>query len=72
MSLALKADSHGRFAIDRVIPGPGHIARVLVTPLRNEWCEHLSVEVKPGQTTQVRLGGKGRPVIGRVVFSGAE
>ena len=26
--------------------------------------------MKPGQTTQVRLGGKGRPVIGRVVLDG--
>ncbi len=28
----------------------------------------MPVEVKPGQTTQVRLGGKGRTVIGRVVL----
>jgi peroxiredoxin len=64
------ADSQGRFAIDRVIPGPGHIARVLAMTLRNEWCGHMPVEVKPGQTTLVRLGGKGRPVIGRVVLDG--
>jgi beta-lactamase regulating signal transducer with metallopeptidase domain/peroxiredoxin len=65
-----KADSQGRFAIDRVIPGRGHIARVVDTPLRSEWCERTLVEVKPGHTTQVRLGGKGRPVIGRVVVDG--
>ena len=64
------ADSQGRFAIDRVIPGRGHIARVLDTPLRGEWCEPEPVEVKPGQTTRVRLGGKGRAVIGRVVLDG--
>ena len=64
------ADSQGRFAIDRVIPGRGHIARVLDTTYRNEWCGQVPVEVKPGQTTQVRLGGKGRPVIGRVVLDG--
>ncbi len=64
------ADSQGRFAIDRVIPGPGQVARVLNTTYRNEWCGHVPVEVKPGQTTQVRLGGKGRPVIGRVVLDG--
>jgi peroxiredoxin len=66
----LTADSQGRFAIDRVIPGRGHVARVLGMTWRNEWCEHVPAEVKPGQTTQVRLGGKGRPVIGRVVFDG--
>ncbi len=64
------ADSQGRFAIDRVIPGLGHIALVLNTTYRNEWCGRESVEVKPGQTTRVRLGGKGRPVIGRVVLEG--
>jgi beta-lactamase regulating signal transducer with metallopeptidase domain/protocatechuate 3,4-dioxygenase beta subunit len=63
------ADSQGRFAIDRVIPGRGHLARVLMT-LRGDWCGQMPVEVKPGQTTQVRLGGKGRAVIGRVVLDG--
>ena len=63
-------DSQGRFAIDRVIPGVGRIARVLDTTYRTEWCGQESVEVKPGQTTQLRLGGKGRPVIGRVVLDG--
>ena len=69
------ADSQGRFAIERVIPGKGTIGRVLVTPLgnggdRTAWCGQESVEVKPGHTTKVRLGGKGRPVIGRVVLDG--
>jgi beta-lactamase regulating signal transducer with metallopeptidase domain/protocatechuate 3,4-dioxygenase beta subunit len=64
------ADSQGRFAIDRVIPGKGTAARVVVTPLTSEWCEQASLEVKPGQTTQLRLGGKGRAVIGRVVLDG--
>jgi RNA polymerase sigma factor (sigma-70 family) len=64
------ADSQGRFAIDRVIPGRGQIARVLDMTYRNEWCNQGPVEVKPGQTTLVRLGGKGRPVIGRVVLDG--
>ena len=64
------ADSQGRFAIDRVIPGRGEIARVLDTTYRGEWWGHVPVEVKPGQTTRVRLGGTGRPVIGRVVIDG--
>ena len=52
-------DARGRFAIDRVIPGKGTIARVPVRLLRSEWAEQESVEVKPGQTTQVRFDGKG-------------
>ncbi len=65
-----KADSRGRFAIDRVIPGRGHIALVLNTTYRTQWCGQTPVEVKPGQATLVRLGGKGRPVTGRVVLDG--
>jgi peroxiredoxin len=64
------ADSQGRFAIDRVIPGHGQLARVLDTTVRGEWCNQMPVEVKPGQTTQFRLGGTGRAVIGRVVLDG--
>ena len=33
-------------------------------------CWRESVEVKPGQTVQVTIGGKGRPVIGRIVLDG--
>jgi beta-lactamase regulating signal transducer with metallopeptidase domain/thiol-disulfide isomerase/thioredoxin/protocatechuate 3,4-dioxygenase beta subunit len=65
-----KTDSQGRFAIDRVIPGRGHIARVLDTTLRGEWSGREAVDVKPGQTAQVRVGGEGRAVIGRVVLDG--
>ena len=34
------------------------------------WGWQTPVEVKPGQTARVRIGGKGRPVIGRVVLDG--
>ena len=45
-------DSQGRFAIDRVIPGRGHISRVWFTPLGNGALQSASsgqepVEVKP-------------------------
>ena len=66
----LTADSQGRFAIDRVIPGRGHVVRSVVTPFRDESGERVPVEVKPGQTTRVRVGGTGRPVIGRAVLDG--
>jgi peroxiredoxin len=35
------------------------------------WGWQEPVEVKPAQTARVRIGGKGRPVIGRVVVDGA-
>ena len=33
-------------------------------------CWQEPVEVGPGQTVEVRIGGKGRPVIGRIVLDG--
>ena len=64
-------DQQGRFAFDRVVPVPGTVSRSVTNaaaPLgipASGWQER--VEVKPGQTARVRIGGKGRPVIGRVV-----
>jgi hypothetical protein len=68
------SDERGRFRFDRVIPGPGTIVRSVVieyqgmtTPMS---CWQEPVEVGPGQTVEVRVGGKGRPVIGRIVLDG--
>ena len=70
-----RTDDRGRFAFERVIPGPGTVGRVLRTEfpggstmLMPCWLER--VEVKPGDTIGVTIGGKGRPVIGRVVIDG--
>lgn len=62
-------DAEGRFAIGGVPPG-----RVLVGPLirltPNSWGRsHLQyAEVKPGETTRIRIGGTGRPVIGHLAL----
>jgi beta-lactamase regulating signal transducer with metallopeptidase domain/thiol-disulfide isomerase/thioredoxin/protocatechuate 3,4-dioxygenase beta subunit len=67
-------DGRGRFMFDRVVPGRGTAWRVIpVTADRptnpgRGWPE--PVEVKPGQTARVQVGGKGRTVIGRVVLDG--
>jgi hypothetical protein len=68
-------DQRGQFTFDRVVPGPGTVWRIVnktAAPLGfavSGWQER--VEVKPTQTARVRIGGKGRPVIGRVVVDGA-
>ena len=67
-------DQRGRFTFDRVVPGPG-IARRYVTnsaaPLGlPAWGWQEPVDVKPNQTVRVQIGGKGRPVFGRVVIDG--
>jgi beta-lactamase regulating signal transducer with metallopeptidase domain/peroxiredoxin len=69
-------DERGRFQFDRVVPGSGIVVRVVrdnpnprgAFAMLRCWPER--VEVKPGQTAQVTIGGKGRPVIGRVVLDG--
>lgn len=68
-----QTDAEGRFVFDRVIPGASEVARVVVTELGNGSQQHMAcwqepVDVAPGQTVQVRIGGKGRPVVGRVTL----
>ena len=67
-------DQQGQFAFDRVVPIPGAVWRVVTnaaSPLGSSaWGWQERVEVKPNQTARVRIGGKGRPVIGRVVVDG--
>ena len=68
------SDERGRFRFDRVVPGPGTIARVVVIEYQGMtapmFCWQEPVEVGPGQTVEVRVGGKGRPVIGQIVLDG--
>ena len=69
-----KTDDHGRFAFDRVVPGPGLVARAVVTNFgrfsQRLLCGGEAVDIHPGRTTTVHIGGKGRPVIGQVVLEG--
>jgi beta-lactamase regulating signal transducer with metallopeptidase domain/thiol-disulfide isomerase/thioredoxin/uncharacterized GH25 family protein len=65
-------DKQGRFAFDRVLPVVGSVSRSIPTASQGfpAWGWQEPVEVKPGQTARVQLGGKGRPVIGRIVLDG--
>jgi hypothetical protein len=71
-----RTDAQGRFVFDRVIPGPSEVSRVVITEFGNGSQQHMGcwqepVEVGPGQTVKVKIGGKGRAVIGRVVLKAA-
>ena len=67
-------DQRGRFAFDRVVPIPGTVSRVVTNsaaPLgipATGWQQRVGV--KPGRTARAQVGGKGRPVSGRVVVNG--
>jgi peroxiredoxin len=70
-----RTDERGRFRFDWVIPGSGRISRSVVTKFSGGASQHRPcwpepISVKPGQTVQVTIGGKGRPVTGRVVLDG--
>ncbi len=70
-----RSDVRGRFAFNRVMPGPGTVSRVVISDLAgggqmHSPCWPEPVEVKPGQAVEVKVGGKGRPVIGRLVLDG--
>ncbi len=71
-----RTDAQGRFVFDRVIPGPSEVARVVVTEFGNGSTQHMGcwqepVDVQPGETVEVKIGGKGRPVVGRVALKAA-
>jgi peroxiredoxin len=67
-------DQQGRFTFDRVVPGPGSVWRVIDNAAASHgfpvWGWQERVDVKPNQTARVQIGGKGRPVIGRVAIDG--
>ena len=59
-------DRMGRFVFEHVLPGKARIARsIRSSPKSRMACNFLSVEVEPGATAGIRIGGTGRPVIGR-------
>ena len=67
-------DELGRFTFDRVVPYKGTVSRGVANPVNRPgtpaWGWETPVEVKPGQTVRVRIGGNGRAVTGRVVLDG--
>ena len=64
----VKTDAQGRFVFERVIPGPASVSRsIQISPHQFGFGAWVSVNVDPGKTAQVNVGGTGRPVVGRAV-----
>ena len=65
-------DKHGRFVFEKVpMQGTVEVGREIILSrnalLRRTGKTHTTtIELKPGQTTKVTLGGTGRPVVGRL------
>ncbi|NLE57427.1 MAG: hypothetical protein GX616_03645, partial [Planctomycetes bacterium] len=65
-----QSDDDGRFVLGRVAPRPGFVGRE-VQYIKEKSCmiffDHaVPVEVTPGETTKVTVGGSGRTVTGRL------
>ncbi len=59
----------GRFVLDRVAPGRLTIYRRVETEDQGWTQSHtVSLDVKPGETVRLQLGGTGRPVVGRLAI----
>ena len=63
-----KTDDHGRFVLERVTPGAITVYRYMDTADHRGWIPSnpVFVDVNPGQTVRVEIGGSGRPVIGKL------
>jgi len=64
-------DDEGRYVIERVPPGEVYVGREIKLSDRSTAYSHATlVDVEPGQTVWVDIGGTGRAVIGRLVAPG--
>ena len=63
------ADQQGNFKFSRVAAGKLQIGREIKTGANtSSYTDNEKVAVNPGQTLEVKVGGKGRPVAGRLVL----
>ena len=74
-SQTVKSDANGHFSMPRVQPDEVQVSRLI--PWTGKKTDGMggtisthtqTVQVKPGETTQVSLGGTGRPITGKIVL----
>jgi hypothetical protein len=65
-----QTDSEGKFIFPTVPPGEYLIIQMQPPPAPES--QRITAVVRAGETTSVLLGGKGRPVVGRVAAVGAD
>lgn len=69
-------DEKGKFSFEKVVPGSGQVARVVVSQLGGGMSSSTPTIVSdvtfvPGQTTYVELGRTGREIVGNLAFPGS-
>ncbi len=70
-------DGDGRFSFDRAVPGKARIYRTVRYAVRDSgysatYSHGIRVDLQPGKTAKVELGGTGRPIEGRAVLPPGE
>jgi RNA polymerase sigma factor (sigma-70 family) len=69
-NMSVQTDQNGRFIFPRVAPGDVWLTHtVAVRPGDGRQSGHHYVRVEPGDRLEVMLGGRGRPVTGRIETS---
>ena len=65
----VRTDRSGRFVLDRVAPGRLTVYRRVETEDHGWTASHaVNLDVKPGETIRLQVGGTGRPVVGRLAI----
>jgi hypothetical protein len=67
-------DQQGKFVMEKVAPGQHNIYRLLMSDNREQGANAAGqdVEVQPGETVSVVLGGKGRTLTGKIIWPDEE
>jgi RNA polymerase sigma factor (sigma-70 family) len=61
-----RTDADGHFVFHKVIPGESHVRR-RIEEKRGIDTQPTYVNALPGKTVSITMGGRGRPVVGRIV-----
>jgi hypothetical protein len=67
-----RTDADGRFVIERLVPGAVRVGREVLLAefpdgaITSSSTHTVAVEIKPGETARVEIGGKGRAIFGRL------
>jgi protocatechuate 3,4-dioxygenase beta subunit len=62
------SDPNGRFVFEKVRPGKATVHKLVpINDSSKRWTNQTPIEILPGQTVTVKIGGGGRKVTGRLV-----
>ena len=67
--VSVKTDGDGNFEADRVSPGKWSVGRrVMLSTYSSSTVSLATADVAAGQTVTLKIGGDGRPVVGKVIY----